>query len=323
MRVHDSDRSRRRAQSAVVAAALVALSCGGDGNPAAPPGAAPVAASSAASTSGACRRLGLGDPDAVCGLSGPPKLLPKVETAIDLLLQYSPQLFDTSDVSAPNTELYKVLDTEGYLDGVVANLRVLGVCSQRDPHDPVYERILAKTSSESSETYDVLTSDGYIRRGNGSFVDSCSPASFPLERAPETPPPGSGCKAPYPPPVSRIACTVHMIGPEFDTLDSTPLVGPNEEYCAAIGYTDGRSMCPIRPPGAPDRFACEAWRVGAARDTGRPGPTWRKSDGSYCTGPDSGCQNSPDNQFQLWAYASGSYKVEAENGVSCVVSVDR
>ena len=57
-------------------------------------------------------------------------------------------------------------------------------------------------------------------------------------------------------------------------LDSTPLVGPDAEYCRKIGFTDGRSFCPVRPEGDPERQACEAARVGRAADTGRYGPTW-------------------------------------------------
>jgi hypothetical protein len=79
----------------------------------------------------------------------------------------------------------------------------------------------------------------------------------------------------------------------------------------------------VRPEGAPDRAACEAWRVGNAKDTGRPGPTWTRSTGSFCTGPQSGCQNSPDNQYQLWADAGDTYLVSAANGVACSVVVDR
>jgi hypothetical protein len=273
--------------------------------------------------SGTCYRLGPGDPHAVCGQAGSPHLLDEVETAIDWLVQNRPQLFDKSDVASPGSDLYKVVDTEGYLDGVAQVLRVFGVCAQRDPQDLAYERILAKGSNESSEAYDVLTSSGYIRRGSGSFVDLCQPASFPIQRAPDTPPPGSGCHAPYPPPVTRILCVVHLRSPEYDTLDSTPLVGPDTAYCAAIGFTDGRSFCPVRMPDDPERVACETWRIGTARDTERPGPTWTRGDGSYCTGLPSGCQNSPDNQFQLWVSAGGPYVVSAENGVSCTVTSGR
>ncbi len=298
---------------------LAALSCGGDASPTAPRAAQP-AMTSTQTISGACYRLGLGDAKAVCGQGGTPHLVDEVETAIDWLVQNRPQLFDKTDVAAPNTDLYKVVDTEGYLDGVAQVLRVIGVCAQRDPQDLTYQLILAKTTNESSETYDVLTSDGYIRRGSGSVVDLCHPASFPVQRAPETPPPGSGCHVPYPPPVTRIVCSVHLRSPEFDTLDSTPLVGPDPAYCAAIGYTDGRSWCPVRMPGDPDRVACEVWRVGTATDTGRPGPTWTKGDGSYCTGlQTNGCENSPDNQFQLRVDAGGTYVAAAANGVSCSV----
>jgi hypothetical protein len=63
--------------------------------------------------------------------------------------------------------------------------------------------------------------------------------------------------------------------------------------------------------------------VGKAKDTGRPGPTWTKEDGTYCTGPESGCENSPASQYQLWVYKGGRYKVESENGASCTVVVER
>ena len=134
------------------------------------------------------------------------------------------------------------------------------------------------------------------------------------------PPIGSGCGRPYPPKVTRFNCKVHIKSPEYYTLDSTPIVGPDGEYCALIGFTDGRTLCPIRPEGAEDREACENWRVGKAADTGRWGPTWRKGDGSFCTGPESGCANHPSNQYALLTYAPGTYVVTAENGANCTVS---
>lgn len=319
-------------------ATLAALSCGGDGpsaSPAAPStsaaGHAPARKASAVaavptpppgSVPSACR-LGLGDPNAACGQSGPPSHVARVDAAIDQLVHQQPWLFDFGDVSAPDTSLYKVLDVDGYLDGVVRNLVQKGACAQRDPGDVYHERILVKTGQDYSEAYDVLTSSGYIRRGEGAHVDSCRPAAFPITRGPDVPPASSGCGKPYPPPISRFNCKVHLKGVEFDTLDSTPLVGPDVEYCAAIGYTDGRSFCPVRQDGAPDRYACEIWRVGTADDTGYPGPTWTGNAGGYCTGPASGCQIVPGNPFQLWAYVSGSYKVEADGGASCTVRVDQ
>jgi hypothetical protein len=91
---------------------------------------------------------------------------------------------------------------------------------------------------------------------------------------PNVPPAGSACGKPYPPPITRLTVKVHLKGSDYWTVDATPLVGPAAEHCLSIGFTDGRSICPLRPEGAEDRAACEEWRVGTAKDAGRPGPTW-------------------------------------------------
>jgi len=114
---------------------------------------------------------------------------------------------------------------------------------------------------------------------------------------------------------------VHQRGDNRWILDSTPLVGPDAAYCAKIGFTDGRSMCPVRPEGNPEREACELYVTGRAVDTGRPGPTWSLN-GSPCGGPP-GCQNHDDNQYQVFAYASGLYKACGRNGVCGDTTVDR
>jgi hypothetical protein len=139
---------------------------------------------------------------------------------------------------------------------------------------------------------------------------------------PSAPPPGSGCGEPTPPPISRVKVTTHQRGDQFWTLDSTPLVGPNVAYCATIGYTDGRENCPVRPEGHPEREACEAWAVGTAVDTNRPGPTWRRN-GGLCTGPGSGCENHSENQYLLKAYLSGAYEACTRDGVCGEHDVDR
>jgi hypothetical protein len=63
---------------------------------------------------------------------------------------------------------------------------------------------------------------------------------------PSIPPAGSGCGHPYPPPVSVLKVKIHIHTPQYWIIDSTPLVGPNLVYCREIGYTDGRSYCPVR-----------------------------------------------------------------------------
>jgi hypothetical protein len=138
---------------------------------------------------------------------------------------------------------------------------------------------------------------------------------------PTPPPDASGCGNPLPPEVSRINAKVFQRGPRHWTLDSTPLVGPDRDYCQAIGYTDGRSFCPVRPDGSPDRAACEALRTGIAKDTGRPGPTWTRN-GDYCKGDANGCYNTDENQYQLWIVLGGHYEACAQNGVCGKVDVE-
>jgi hypothetical protein len=164
--------------------------------------------------------------------------------------------------------------------------------------------------------------------GSPSAVPTPAPETEEGETPPETPPEpnsppqGSGCGEPTPPPITRFKVTTHLRGADFWVLDATPLVGPDVDYCASIGFTDGRQNCPVRPEGHPEREACEAWAVGTAVDTGRPGPTWRRA-GNLCTGPAGGCENHPENQYLLKAFLAGTYTACARNGACGTQDVDR
>jgi hypothetical protein len=144
------------------------------------------------------------------------------------------------------------------------------------------------------------------------------PAASPSPSAPDA----SGCGTPLPPELSRININIHQRGDNHWLLDSTPIVGPDAAYCAKIGFTDGRSFCPVRMEGTADRESCEALIMGRAQDTGRAGPTWSLN-GSACTGRP-GCENSPDNQYQVIAYQGGTYRACGnKNGVCGEIPVDR
>lgn len=275
---------------------------------------------------GASCAIGKGSATAACGRQNA-RLGGLIEEAINLLVQEKPQIFDLTDTALPLTDLYKVLDTEAYLDGIVTNLRRQGACAERDSDDYFFQKILVKTANDYSESYDVLLSSGHVRRPVSGYLASCSPSSFPIDRnSPDVPPAGSGCGRPYPPKVTRFNVKLHIKAPEYYTVDATPMVGPDAAYCAAIGYTDGRSICSIRPEGGPfdDREACENWRVGKARDTGRYGPTWTNEDtGGLCTGEASNCTNSPHTQYQVLVYRSGRFRATDQNGATGVVTIDR
>jgi hypothetical protein len=118
--------------------------------------------------------------------------------------------------------------------------------------------------------------------------------------------------------LSKFGVKIHMRGPAHWTLDSTPLVH-NNAYCREIGFTDGRTDCPVRQEGAPDRSACEEYAVGHAKDSGRQGPTWYRND-KLCD-PDN-CENHPDNQYLLWIYTPGTYKACSESGICGSVLAD-
>jgi hypothetical protein len=113
---------------------------------------------------------------------------------------------------------------------------------------------------------------------------------------------------------------IHIYGPNHYTLDSTPQVGPDIEYCRRVGFTDGRSICAVRPEGAPDRQACEEYAIGRADDTGRPGPTWYHN-GALCDG--TRCENHPDNQYLLFANANGRYEACTQSDICGAVDVAR
>jgi hypothetical protein len=263
--------------------------------------------------------IGEGSSTTTCARSGS-QLASDVDAAIDLVVQQQPKLFDLTQESAKGNRQFKVLDTQAYLAGVLENLRSGGFCADLDY--ATLTRVLVKNANTFSEEFLVLTADGFIQRANGgSYRTTCTPAEFPAPVSADAPPPGSGCGQPYPLPLTDFGCKIHLRQQYHWVLDSTPLIS-NKAYCAEIGYTDGRTRCPVRPDG-PERIFCENWAVGNRKDDGKPGPTWDR-DGKYCTGPDSGCEHDPDNPYALWVYRNGGgdYHVCADNGVCCEVYVD-
>lgn len=253
-------------------------------------------------------------------------LLSDVETAIELIPQRQPGILDLADENPRGSRQYRILDGKRFIDAVLENLRAAGLCAEADYDFPL-EAISVKSSNDFSEDFVLVVWGSWVKRGPSSYRRSCSPAAFPIDPDPGWPPPGSGCGKPYPEPIHHFNAKVHLKGPDYATLDSTPIVGPDANYCSAIGYTDGRAYCPVRGEGSRDREACESWRVGKATDTGRGGPTWQHGKGEnaeYCKGlAVNGCANHPDNQYQLLAARGGTYVMCAQNGACGEAYVDR
>lgn len=155
------------------------------------------------------------------------------------------------------------------LDLIGAELRKMALCAGRDA-----DAVLVLAEDGKWEEYHAVR-----------FTDGCwsqDPAQMPKYRHEYlgTNPAPPACGEPTPPTVMEWKVVEHQKGPNRTIVDSTPLVGP-ASYCAAIGFTDGRSRCPVRQEGASDTDACNAVAVGA--------PFW-SGNGMV----------SPENGYQYW-----------------------
>ena len=171
-----------------VAAAIVALaawSCGGASSPLSPatptavPQPTPTPVADGGGVAASSCPIGKGSLSASCQQLSP-QLLPQVEAAIDRLAREHPEIFNKEEEAGAGTAQYRVLAVDAYLDGLVENLRAAGLCAERTMDR---ERIVAKSTNAFSEEWDVLTSSSFIRRGRGSYVHTCTPASFPIDPA--------------------------------------------------------------------------------------------------------------------------------------------
>jgi hypothetical protein len=108
------------------------------------------------------------------GLSCPttsPSFLGQVNAAIDTLGQQQPDLFNFNDLRGAGGWL--VLDPVRYHWAVAEILNSQGLCATYDG-----EEIAVKNGNSFSDQYDIHLSSGHVRRGDGSYMATCSPAWF-------------------------------------------------------------------------------------------------------------------------------------------------
>jgi hypothetical protein len=120
--------------------------------------------------------VGTGDPRAHCDQGGTPELWPAVDAAIDELVAKRPTLFNLDRVVGPKG--YYVLAHDEFYLGVAAILQAKGLCAQYD-----YRVLQVKDSQARSEQYDLILTNGHIRRSPVALTATCAPASFPLDPA--------------------------------------------------------------------------------------------------------------------------------------------
>jgi hypothetical protein len=177
---------RIKEMGTVVAAGLLMMSggCGGgSASPTAPatPSPTPSATSTPPPTSpigsvdAVCRAIGYGKPKVGCDHVEIATMLSLMETAIDQVVKARPEIFDTNSQSGDGG--YRVLDEKAYFSAMQTTLAALGVCSQTDSTGT---NLIVKNDNDLDETYAILNSKGFVRRGWGSYLKSCIPSSFPL-----------------------------------------------------------------------------------------------------------------------------------------------
>jgi hypothetical protein len=101
------------------------------------------------------------------------ELLDSVDLAVARVMNEYPSLFDFDDFTAPGS--FMVLNPEGFINGVVNNLREDGFCAEFDGIE-----VQIRGGNDFSEQYDVILSSGHARRGYGSYRATCIPPAFPV-----------------------------------------------------------------------------------------------------------------------------------------------
>jgi hypothetical protein len=136
------------------------------------PSASPIPPAPSSPAAATCR-YGMGTVSTSCA-RGASAFVSEVDSAIEQLAREQPALFNLGDQAGPGG--YRVLDTEKYYAGVIRILQGRDYCAGFD-----LVELQIKNSSDFSEQFDILTSDGHVRKGAGAYRATCSPPNFPLD----------------------------------------------------------------------------------------------------------------------------------------------
>ncbi len=99
--------------------------------------------------------------------------LAAVDAAVEKVGREHPEVFDKNRVQPGSANWWKILDVDRFVVHMVDALRAAGFCAHFDG-----EEIQVKNQNKSSEHFDVETSAGFVRRGEGSYRSTCYPAAF-------------------------------------------------------------------------------------------------------------------------------------------------
>ena len=164
--------------ASTVVTVLIAVGCGGPS----PTQPKPVPTSTATPIpaptpfpplSASCSRLGAGAASPRCPREQA-TFLAEVDDAINQVRRAKPEIFDGATV----------LSSGQLIVGVIKAMDAKGICAGWDG-----EELAVKTSDDFNDQYDILTAEGKLRAGAGSYRTTCYPAAFPLDESAPAPTP--------------------------------------------------------------------------------------------------------------------------------------
>jgi hypothetical protein len=94
-----------------------------------------------------------------------------VDASIQQVAREHPEVFDLTDQRGEGG--YRIVQPEPFKAHLVAAAKSRGVCARHDGEEFVF-----KQQNRNSEHYDLESSQGYVRRGEGTYASTCYPAAF-------------------------------------------------------------------------------------------------------------------------------------------------
>jgi hypothetical protein len=94
-----------------------------------------------------------------------------IDAAIQQVAREHPNVFDLADQRGDGG--YRIVDPDGFKAALLQASKARGLCARHDGEEFVF-----KKQNKFSEHYDLESSAGYVRRGEGTYASTCYPAAF-------------------------------------------------------------------------------------------------------------------------------------------------
>lgn len=99
------------------------------------------------------------------------RYLDQVQASVEDVARAHPEVLEVKDQRGEGG--YRILDGAKFVQYTLDAIRSRGFCARHDG-----EEFVVKKENTFSEHFDLELSEGYVRRGEGSYVSTCYPAAF-------------------------------------------------------------------------------------------------------------------------------------------------